>query len=151
MSKSALVIVDVQNDYFPGGAWELKGQVEAAQNVKRLLEDSRSKNTPIIHIQHVVEAGDAPFFNKGTEGVKIHETVLPQNGEPLVVKQFANSFLETNLKECWTSRALSIWLLLVPCLTTALMRLCVALLIWVTPQPSLMMPVQLWTWSTMVK
>ncbi|MES0872293.1 cysteine hydrolase family protein [Pseudovibrio sp. SCP19] len=99
MSKSALVIVDVQNDYFPGGAWELKGQVEAAQNVKRLLEDSRSKNTPIIHIQHVMEAGDAPFFNKGTEGVKIHETVLPQGGEPLVVKQFANSFLETNLKE----------------------------------------------------
>ncbi|KZK98194.1 MULTISPECIES: cysteine hydrolase family protein [unclassified Pseudovibrio] len=99
MSKSALVIVDVQNDYFPGGAWELNGQVEAAQNVKRLLEDSRSKKTPIIHIQHVVEAGNAPFFNAGTEGVKIHDDVLPQDGEPLVTKQFANSFLETNLKE----------------------------------------------------
>lgn len=99
MTKTALLIVDVQNDYFPGGNWELVGQVEAAENVKSLLEAARETNLPIVHVQHVVEPGAAPFFVKGTEGVKIHSSVAPQGDEPVITKGFPNSFLETNLKE----------------------------------------------------
>lgn len=99
MSKTALVIVDVQNDYFPGGKWELSGQIEAAQKVQRLLMDARAKGLPIVHIQHVVESESAPFFQAGSDGVKIHESVLPLNGEPVITKHFANGFLETNLKD----------------------------------------------------
>ncbi|OKL44111.1 cysteine hydrolase family protein [Pseudovibrio exalbescens] len=99
MSRKALVVVDVQNDYFPGGAWELVGMEAAAANVSRLLEKARAAGETVVHIQHVVEAGGAPFFNKGTEGVEMHEDCKPVAGEVVVQKTKANSFRDTNLKE----------------------------------------------------
>ena len=95
----ALLIVDIQKDYFPGGRMELVGADAAAGRAQELLAAFRESGEPVFHIQHVWDAPDAPFFAPGTEGVEIHPSVAPAPGEPLIVKEHANAFLATSLTE----------------------------------------------------
>ena len=97
--KKALVIIDVQNDYFPGGKMELDGSDKAGAKAGLLLETFRKLQLPVIHIQHVATQPGATFFLPDTEGVKIHNSVQPKNGEAVIVKHFPNSFRETALKK----------------------------------------------------
>lgn len=95
--QQALVLVDIQNDYFPGGAMELVGSLEAALRAGLLLEVFRQKALPVIHMQHVATRPDASFFRPDTAGVAIHASVAPCSGETVLQKHFPNSFRETPL------------------------------------------------------
>jgi len=95
--KQALIIVDIQNDYFSGGKMELVGIEEAAKYAQRALELFRAKNLPIFHIQHLSNRAGATFFLPETDGVEIHESVTPQSGEYIIQKNFPNSFRYTTL------------------------------------------------------
>ena len=97
--RSALLVIDIQNDYFPGGKNELSCSVEASLKAKQLLETFRNKNLPIIHVQHVSTHPGATFFIPDTPGVLIHENVKPLPGEVIVQKHFPNSFRDTVLLE----------------------------------------------------
>jgi nicotinamidase-related amidase len=97
--STGLVIVDIQNDYFPGGKMTLEGMDRAAENAARLLAHFRATGQPTFHIQHTWEDESAPFFVAGTPGAAIHESIAPQTGEPVVVKHFPNSFRESQLAE----------------------------------------------------
>jgi nicotinamidase-related amidase len=92
-----LLIVDIQNDYFEGGAHPLVGPDAAVANAARLLASHRESGQPIVHVQHVWDAPDAAFFAPGTRGVEIHPLVAPVDGEPVVVKAHPNAFLGTEL------------------------------------------------------
>ena len=94
----ALVVVDIQNDYFPGGAFPLAGPEEAAAHARQLLDAFRASGETVVHLQHVWDAPDARFFRPGTEGVEIHELVAPADGETVIRKEHPNSFLETGLE-----------------------------------------------------
>lgn len=96
---SALVIVDIQNDYFPGGAYPLHEPEAAAAAASRLLSSFRAAGDPVIHVQHVWGAPDAEFMVPGTDGVLIHRAVAPLPGEPVVQKAEPNAFLGTDLEE----------------------------------------------------
>ena len=74
----ALVIVDIQNDYFPGGAYPLVGPEEAAAAARMVLEVYRERGEAVVHVQHVWDAADASFMRSGTAGVEIHESGLPR-------------------------------------------------------------------------
>lgn len=93
----SLLLVDIQNDYFPGGKMELVNMVGAAANARRLLQSFRDRNLPVIHVQHISKAPGSAFFLPDTDGVKINETVGPLEGEVVVKKSFPNSFRETDL------------------------------------------------------
>jgi nicotinamidase-related amidase len=95
----ALVIIDIQKDYFPGGKMELVGSESAAARAHELLSAFRACGEPVFHIQHVWDAADAPFFGPGTEGVEIYPTLVPRNDERHIVKHEANAFLGTPLEE----------------------------------------------------
>jgi nicotinamidase-related amidase len=94
----ALIIVDIQNDYFPGGRHPLIGPEAAAANAQRLLEAFRLSGEPVVHIKHVWDADDAEFMRPGTPGVEIHESVTPAAGEQVIQKAHPNSFLDTPLE-----------------------------------------------------
>ena len=51
--STALVIIDIQNDYFPGGTMELEGSSAAAVNAGKILQKFRNENLPVIHIRHL--------------------------------------------------------------------------------------------------
>jgi nicotinamidase-related amidase len=95
----ALVIIDIQNDYFPGGAFPLVGPDAAAGAARRLLEIFRHRGEAVVHVQHVWDEADASFMRPGTPGVEIHESVAPRTGELVVQKAHPNAFLETSLEE----------------------------------------------------
>ena len=99
MSKYALIIVDLQNDYFPGGRWELKGIDAAADNAGRLLAATRTSGNLVIHIRHEFPSQDAPFFTPGSPGAEIHPNVSRLDSETVILKNAVNSFRNTDLKE----------------------------------------------------
>jgi nicotinamidase-related amidase len=94
----ALVIVDIQKDYFPGGAHPLEATETAVASAKRLLESFRAADEPVVHIRHVWDEEDATFMRPGTEDVEIHSDVAPADGELVITKAFPNSFRETELE-----------------------------------------------------
>lgn len=98
MSQTALIIVDMQNDYFPNGKWVLDGIEAAGTQVARVLGHFRERGLPIIHVRHEFTAGDAPFFVAGTEGAAIHASLQPADGEFQILKNEVNSFKGTELE-----------------------------------------------------
>ncbi len=100
MQKTALIIIDVQRDYFPGGNMELKNPEEAVDQIQRLLTHFRANNLPIFHIQHTMpEWRGVPFLRKGTPGHELHAKVIPLEGEVLIEKSYPNSFHDTALHD----------------------------------------------------
>jgi nicotinamidase-related amidase len=100
--KRALIVIDLQNDYFPGGKFPQWNAEETLAQVESAILRVRQKNLPIIVVQHVADAskGLAPFFNAGTQGVETHARILAAAPEAIrVTKSFADSFLGTSLEE----------------------------------------------------
>jgi len=95
--KTGLLLVDLQNDYFPGGAMELVGAEAAANRARELLQRFRAAGAPVWHVQHLAKRSGATFFLPGTPGAEIHRSLQPEAGEPVVVKHFPNAFRETGL------------------------------------------------------
>lgn len=94
---TALIIIDIQNDYFDKGAMPLVGSDKACNNAKLILERFRTKSLPIVHIQHIATRPTATFFLPNTKGAEIHEHVKPMDKEKVIVKHYPNSFRETEL------------------------------------------------------
>ena len=99
MSNKALVVVDIQNDYFPGGAMELVGSTEAASVAAKVKAHFKAEGLPVFMVQHISTRPNATFFLPNTRGVEIHESVKLEEGDQHVVKHYPNSFRETNLLE----------------------------------------------------
>lgn len=97
MENTALLIIDVQNDYFKGGNMELVGYEAAGKNTKQVLEYFRTKNLPVIHIKHIATQEGATFFLPNTSGAEINSVVAPKEGEKIITKNYPNSFRETEL------------------------------------------------------
>ena len=97
MENTALLIIDVQNDYFPGGKMILENAEQAGENTKRILEYFRKNNLPIIHIKHISTNEGSTFFLPDTDGARINQLVLPEEDEKVITKHFPNSFRETDL------------------------------------------------------
>ncbi len=98
MSDTALVLIDIQNDYFPGGRMALEGSPEAAAKAATALAAFRARGLPILHVRHLSVRPGAAFFLPGSEGAEIHASVRPLPGEPVIEKNFPNSFRGTDLQ-----------------------------------------------------
>jgi len=99
--STALLLIDLQNDYFPGGAFPLWDTDRVLANVEGAVARARAAGVHVLHIQHVADPklGLAPFFNAGTPGVEIHARVRAMAPDaPVVVKAFADAFHETKLQ-----------------------------------------------------
>lgn len=97
MSKRAILVVDLQNEYWPTGNFPLVGIEAAAANAARVIAKARVKGDLVVHIRHEMPGG--PIFVAGTEGARINEAVLPRDDEPVITKNFPNSFRDTGLDE----------------------------------------------------
>ncbi|MBA4365821.1 MAG: cysteine hydrolase [Coprothermobacter sp.] len=97
--KTALLLVDIQREYFSGGAMPLEGPVEAAIQARKLLAHFRYNHLPAVFIQHVSVDPDATSFRPGSPGVSLYTSIRPLPGEAVVRKHYPNSFRDTNLLE----------------------------------------------------
>lgn len=85
-SKTALLIIDIQDFYFPGGVSALVEPEAAAEAAALLLADFRDKNQLVVHVRHDFEPGGS-----------IHQLVAPIEGEKVITKKDVNSFKDTDL------------------------------------------------------
>jgi nicotinamidase-related amidase len=94
----ALVVVDIQRDYFPGGRMPLHEPEAAAAKAGQVLDAFRAAGDLVVHVQHQSPEG-APFLEAGTPGAEIMAPVEPAGDEPVVRKTEPNAFLGTNLEQ----------------------------------------------------
>jgi nicotinamidase-related amidase len=94
-----LLIIDIQRDYFPGGASPLVGPERAASRAREVLDHFRGQGQPVVHLKHVWDEPEATFMRPGTDGVEIHELVAPGDGELVIEKTYPNGFRETTLEQ----------------------------------------------------
>ena len=106
MAKQALIVIDLQNDYFPEGKFPLWNAEITLENTVAAIKSAHAASVPVILVRHVADAakGIAPFFNAGTPGAEIHPKILAVAPDAITVtKSFADSFhgtsLEANLSE----------------------------------------------------
>ena len=99
MPDTALLVIDIQNDYFPGGAMELEGADAAGARAGKVLDSFRRNGMLTIHVRHLSTRPGSTFFLPGTKGAEIHASVAPKPGETVIEKNFPNSFRNTPLQK----------------------------------------------------
>ncbi|SEW00337.1 cysteine hydrolase family protein [[Clostridium] fimetarium] len=105
--KNAMILIDIQNDYFLGGKCELYQVDQAAMVAATALEYSRKSGDEVIFIQHINKDVHALFFCEGTFGCEIHDSVKPIRGEKIIIKHRPNSFYETELEDYLKSKGIN--------------------------------------------
>jgi len=105
--QTALILIDIQNDYFDKGSMPLVGSDEASENAKLVLDRSRKDGLTIVHIQHIAARPAATFFLPNTPGSGIHKNVKPLEAEKVIVKHYPNSFRETELLDYLKNKNIS--------------------------------------------
>jgi nicotinamidase-related amidase len=96
LADSTLVMIDCQNTYTEG-VMALEGVSEALDEAAKLLDRARAAGVPIVHIQH--DEGEGTPYDIRSEIGQIVDRVAPQGDEPVIVKGFPNSFVQTDLDE----------------------------------------------------
>ena len=99
MIKRAIIVVDLQNEYLPTGKLPLVGIDAAVANAVRVIAAARAKGELLIHVRHEGATPDAPFFTPDTVGVEFIPAVAAAEGESVIVKNYPNSFRDTELKQ----------------------------------------------------
>lgn len=97
--KQALIIVDVQQEYFPGGKLALYEPEKTLEQIQKVLWLFRAREWPVFFIRHVSSKENAAIFLPDTSGVELHPALVPRTGETVLEKHFPNSFLGTGLSE----------------------------------------------------
>ncbi|MBU1295503.1 MAG: isochorismatase family protein [Gammaproteobacteria bacterium] len=99
MSRTALLVIDPQNDYFEKGNFPLWNTDNTLKEILNAINAAKEQNAAIVLVQHVA-AGESPFFVEGTEGVKLHQAILDAAPDaPVIIKKHADAFQETNLTQ----------------------------------------------------
>jgi nicotinamidase-related amidase len=99
MNKTALVVIDLQNEYLPTGKLPLSGLDAAVANAVAAIGHARATGIPVFHVQHVATDPASPIFAPHTPNVDIQPAVAPRDGEPGIVKHPGNAFRATDFKE----------------------------------------------------
>lgn len=95
--NTALLVIDIQNDYFPGGKMPLEQPEAAARKAYALLQCFREHGGRHVHVQHVSRQPGASILLPGERGTDIHDLVAHFEGEPLIQKHAPNAFYQTAL------------------------------------------------------
>ncbi|MDQ1152817.1 cysteine hydrolase family protein [Brevundimonas sp. SORGH_AS_0993] len=92
-----LLVIDIQNDYFAGGALPLWQAAETEARIVAAIGKARAAGDRVVLIQHVSKAPAGPFL-PDTAGVAIRPAILKAaDGAPIVTKSYADAFQDTDL------------------------------------------------------
>lgn len=95
--STALLLIDIQNDYFPNGRLALEKSNEACQKAQEVLQTCRAKQMPVIYTHQTSTDTKAKYLLPCTKGVEFHPNIQPTKNETIIKKHYPNSFRDTNL------------------------------------------------------
>ena len=96
--KTALLVIDVQNEYFDG-QWPIPDGDVALYRIEQAIDASHKAGTKVIYVQHEVLRSDRGIFLRGTHGFELHPRLRPRPEDPQIVKNYPGAFTKTNLKD----------------------------------------------------
>ena len=96
LDSTALILIDIQEFYFPGGKTPLSQPEKAEEKAQILLKNFRNNNGTIVHIRHDFEPGGS-----------IRKAVQPVNGEKVISKKEVNAFVNTDLHSYLKSKGIN--------------------------------------------
>ncbi|MDA8340166.1 MAG: cysteine hydrolase family protein [Nitrospiraceae bacterium] len=97
--KKALLIIDVQNEYFTGKL-PVSYPSGSLENILKAMDAASEKGIPVIVIQHTAKAADSPVFRRGTSEWELHPEIAKRPRDILIGKNLPGSFTDTIL-ESW--------------------------------------------------
>jgi nicotinamidase-related amidase len=111
MSRAALLIIDMQNDFVADGApLRVKNAGRITGTVQTALETFRRHRLPVFHVVrvHRKDGSDVeifrrdlfrrtPFAVEGTHGAAVIEELKPADGEYIIRKSRMSAFMSTDL------------------------------------------------------
>lgn len=103
LGDSALVLIDMQNEYLEGPL-TVPSATDAIARTAKLLKAARAAGTPIIHIAHAGRPGS--LFDRAAPRGQIVDALTPEGGEPVVEKSLPNAFAGTALAEMLAAKGL---------------------------------------------
>ncbi|MEL6538423.1 MAG: cysteine hydrolase family protein [Bacteroidota bacterium] len=104
-STTALLIIDLQNDFFSGGKFPLEGSELVAPQAARLLRAFRDQEMPVVYLRQEDTRENAPYLAPETEGAQLSPWITNQKNEVVITHTFPNGFSETGLKSVLDSLA----------------------------------------------
>lgn len=113
LTKTALLAIDLQNEYRPGAAWPVVGYDAVLANAARLLAAARAARVPVIHAQAWVKPEEREGYARqeeilteefrsavaGSNGAGICAEVAPLPGDIVIHKQWPSAFRRTELRD----------------------------------------------------
>jgi len=96
MPDAALIVIDVQNEYFAGGQWALPDGDQALERILLLIQKARAASQPVVYVQHIL-GPEAPLFAQGTPGAELKAELPVNEGDIRIEKQHPSAFQETGL------------------------------------------------------
>ncbi|UHQ22376.1 cysteine hydrolase [Lysobacter sp. 5GHs7-4] len=97
--KRALIVVDVQNEYFSGGLLiEHPPVSQTLPNVGRAMDAARAAGVPVVVVQNTAPP-EAPVFVKGTPGWELNDVVASRHRDHYIEKNLPSVFTGTDLKD----------------------------------------------------
>ena len=97
-TKTALIVIDVQNDYFDG-KWPIPDGNAALDKIEAAIECSQQAGAKVIYVQHEVLNPERGIFIRGTHGFALHPRLKPRPEDHRIVKHYPGSFSKTDLEE----------------------------------------------------
>lgn len=96
--KRALLVIDVQNEYF-FGKLPVSHPPGSLDNILKVMDAAAVNHIPVVVIQHAAKSGASPVFRKGSPEWDLHPEVGKRHRDLLLEKNWPDSFMETNLEE----------------------------------------------------
>ena len=106
MPKRALLVIDVQGEYFPGGALPVTHPNGSLENIVRAMDAADAAGVPVVVVQHGTDNASARAFRRGTPGWELHPEVARRPRATLIEKQLPGAFTGTGLGDWITENGI---------------------------------------------
>lgn len=96
--KQALLVIDVQNEYF-SGKLPVTYPENSFENILKAMDAAHDYNVPLVVVQHTAPQSDSATFRKGSPEWELKPQVAKRPYDLLIEKNLPGSFTGTNLEE----------------------------------------------------
>ncbi len=102
----ALLVIDVQQEYFPGGALPITYPDNHLENIVQVMDVAKQSGVPTVVVRHHQPDPQSPLFCKGSAKWELHPDVAGRPHDLLLDKQLPGSFTNTGLEDFLRTRGI---------------------------------------------